>query len=212
MVQQLTVYDENGTQIGMTFPKRARQLISKQRAFWHDDSHTAIRLIPEIKEDIPMEEYLDDLDKPPMPTGSNDLLLYLAKKNVRDKRKLLKHFLAYIAAWPVIAIFYGAVVNYTAHSTRMRWNNVMRTFEDARIYLPPWRADNLERQMQTYFNNLTHPIMYIIIGVMIAWGVWILVRTVNHYSAARSRRLLKSKPDPVQVEYQRLKDMSGLRI
>jgi len=215
MTQQLTVYDENGVPIGMTFPKRARQLVSKQRALWHDDAHTAIRLLPEAKEEVPLGEYLgdDDMDESPAGSRSDDLLLYLAKRNVREKRNLTKHFVAFIAAWPAIIIFYEVIAsNVQRRRLHSWWDSAEWHLDIIRNYVPEesiWAVDSLYFTGRSLINSLTHPIMYGIIGIMIAWGVWIFVRCVNWAIANDRGRAGKTKPDPVQVEYRRLKDMGA---
>ena len=218
MVQQLAVYDESGTQVGMTFPKRARQLINKQRALWHNDTHTAIRLLPDIKEEALMDEYLNDdidMDEPPSPTVSDDLLLYLAKKNVREKRNLSKHAVAFIAAWPLIGIFYAAVIEGARHPQHRRLGTLRWQVDTLREYVSVdgmWILDDVSRWGQSLFeHHLTHPIMFMIFGAMIAWGAWIVTRAVKMRAATRHSHKRRYKPDPVQMEYQRLKDISALK-
>ena len=214
LVQQLAVYDESGAQIGMTFPKRARQLINKQRALWHDDTHTSIRLLPDSKEDAPMDEYLDDdMDETPGPSGSDDLLLYLAKKNVREKRNLIKHIVVYIAALPLIAAFYEAIISNTRHPLSWQWENRLWPLNEIRGYVPyesMWVLYDVEWAFQSAASILTHPIMYIIAGFMVAWGLWIITRVVNRAIMHRAR-VHRAKFDPVQLEYQRLKNISSMK-
>ncbi|MCL2405302.1 MAG: hypothetical protein FWC92_07125 [Defluviitaleaceae bacterium] len=210
MIQQLAVYDESGTQIGMTFPKRARQLISKQRALWHDDTHTAIRLLPDTKVDTPLEEYLGDaLDDTPGPSASNDLLLYLAKKNVREKRNLIKHILAYIAAWPVISVFYHLIIHGARHPAYWQMRRAIQALDQLNVAANP--RSRVEDAIMSLYNGLMHPMMYLIFGFMVAWGIFIIARIVNRVIASyRVGRVKKAKRDPVQIEFQRLKDMSTM--
>ncbi len=99
MVQRITVINDGGAKIGMTFPKRAKQLINKQRAFWRDETHTAIRLLPEIKEESEMNNEISDVrDIPAVSERSDDLLMYIAKARVKEKERLIKHIAAYAAA------------------------------------------------------------------------------------------------------------------
>ena len=223
MIEQLTVYDENGAQVGMTFPKRARQLINKQRAVWNDDSHTSIRLLPEVKEEVPVDDYLseDEYEGSPGFTGSDDLLLYLARKNVREKRNLIRHVMAYIAAWPIVGLFYSRIIIHTLHPSPSRWrtdhmNDMLRDL--AYIRAITWSStsraaiNNVYNGLQTLVDQLTHPIMNIIFGIMIAWGFWIAVRIVNHIVMLRSRRAKTTRLDPVQQEYRRLKGMAEMKF
>jgi len=213
VIQQLTVYDQHGAQVGMTFPKRARQLVSKQRALWHDDTHTSIRLLPEDKAEAAHDEDFakDDTQKAFVTPGSNDLLLYLAKKNVREKRNLVRHVLAYIAVWPVIMMFYIGFLANTRHPF-YHWlieaNRLLGEFSTFRTlswhsYDAIWAVNNLAY-------SHTHPLWYVILGVMLAWGVWIAARVVKRVANSRRHaRFKKARPDPVQLEYQRLKDMAA---
>ena len=212
MTHQLTVYDENGTHVGMTFPKRARQLVSKQRAVWHDDTHTAIKLLPEAKEEAPLGEYHDndEIDEIPMSKASDDLLLYLAKRHVREKKNLTRHFIAFIIACIVVPLFYVAIIESTPHPQAWRMietNRQINTLRSNTRNIDLWRVDALERSVQAIFDNLVHPIMYVIVGVMVAWGVWVFVRYVSWAGKNKRGRNRKSKPDPVQVEFQRLKGL-----
>ena len=215
MVDQLAVFDEKGTQIGMTFPKRARQLVSKQRAIWQDDAHTSIRLLPETKEEAAaMDEFLDDsFDESPGLSGSDDLLLYLARKNVKEKRNLNKHVGAYILAWPVVAIIYYAVFTNTRHSAYWQWrNNFPWALDELRFYLPEegaWLADHLYWSMLPLVRDLNHPAWYFLVSAMLAWGIWIVASEVKRATRLRSSQMGKAKLDPVQLEYKRLKDMSS---
>ena len=216
-MQQLAVYNESGVQVGMTFPKRARQLINKQRALWHDDTHTSIRLLPELKEEA-MDEYLNDelaIEEPPSSTATDDLLLYIARKNVREKRNFLKHLVAYVMAWPLFGLFFATVLENTRHPQHRRLGHLNWNLERLGEYTSgvenaAWVVDDINRWGQSLFNNhLTHPMFYMIVGALIAWGVWIFVRAVNMRVATRIARERKHKPDPVQMEYKRLKDMGA---
>ena len=46
---------------------------------------------------------------------ADGLLLYQAKQNVNDKKKLDKHIAAYIVTWFVLAIFYGSIIQNMTH-------------------------------------------------------------------------------------------------
>jgi len=46
MEGKVLLYDANGTKIGETFTRRARQLVNQQRAEWVDDRQEALRFFP----------------------------------------------------------------------------------------------------------------------------------------------------------------------
>jgi len=53
MEGKIALFDANGTAIGETFMRRARQLVKQQRADWADDARTAIQFYPDTEE-VPM--------------------------------------------------------------------------------------------------------------------------------------------------------------
>ncbi|MCL2576134.1 MAG: hypothetical protein FWE33_06845 [Defluviitaleaceae bacterium] len=115
-MDKITVYDANDERIGDTFSRRAKQLVLKNRAVWYDDGNLAIRLIKEEKQ---MEIYpadngkIIDLreDAPTADDAENKLLMYLAKRNVRKRRNLIVHILA----WIVTAFFVLVVTDGFSH-------------------------------------------------------------------------------------------------
>ncbi|MCL2286869.1 MAG: hypothetical protein FWC32_10970 [Firmicutes bacterium] len=114
MEGKVVLFDSDGTQIGETFTRRARQLVKQQRATWVDDNHTAIRFNPDTDEDIaidmkdtPMPLPLPTTEKPSAsekPAGSNHLYA-LAELRVNDRRRMIFHLLLLIPAFLVITAF-----------------------------------------------------------------------------------------------------------
>jgi len=177
----------------------------------------------------------------PMPVSptvpdADALLLYQAKQNVKEKKNLAKHALAYIAAWPVLGILYATLVENAIHP---RWWNIAQDIANLDttvnniiteyyIMLENAVADawvsspsNLTWSIQRVTNEITWllrrhytpPIWYILMGVMLAWGGWVVVRCVKYSANPVSKRLRKGftkkdKPDPVMQEYNRLKGMA----
>ena len=113
-MKPIVLYDENHERVGETYPRRAKQLLRSGRAFWLEEGST-MRLItaidetyPPTKEDVlPMTEpvmqnngmAVESTPPPITPTGSDDLLMYIAKQNVSRKRSLIRHIVAFILAW-----------------------------------------------------------------------------------------------------------------
>ena len=158
-------------------------------------------------------EYIDDTqDDTPDFARSDDLLLYLAKKNVQEKRNLTRHIIAYALAWPMIAMFYEAIISNTRHPQYWLMRNALRSLDNAANFLPVARAEDIEQSILAFYNSLMHPLFYLIIGFMIAWSVWIIARVIKRVTMLKGRRVSKAKPDPVQVEYQRLKDMGAVKF
>jgi len=116
-LDKITVYDQDNQLVGETYQRRAKQLVLKNRASWMDDDHSAICLTNADDElDIENEEekmiyhnngakemearYPDDShDKP-----SNDLLMYLAERNIRFRGNLIRHSAAFIVVFPIMII------------------------------------------------------------------------------------------------------------
>ncbi|MCL2573161.1 MAG: 2TM domain-containing protein [Defluviitaleaceae bacterium] len=139
MEPEITVFDNKNNHIGKTFARRAKQLVSKGRAVWMDDSQRTVILIgdADISEiyapngggvvDLRDSGYEHDVEE-----SNDDLLRHLARERVRRKKMLRWHIVGLVAisiftlffflvatngfAWrtaPVIffmfGIFYGAI-------------------------------------------------------------------------------------------------------
>ena len=133
-MRKITVFDLNNQLIGDTFPRRAKQLVRGERARWLNDRLDSICLVENItsdKEDSLMEvsgnnmfsskniesthtgpedinaspaifEACDSTDE----TGQ-DLLMYLAKRNIRLRYNLIRH----IILWPAALLFLAFITN-----------------------------------------------------------------------------------------------------
>jgi len=214
MIQQIAVYDESGAQVGMTFPKRAKQLVGKQRAIWHDDEHTAIFLLPEVKtEDALDDESVDaehdaPKDAEPAYKESDDLLLYLAKKNVKEKKRLIWLIVAYIIAMPLVYAFY---VNNVRASLHPQYRSIMSITDFADETIPmlieTFMLEDAVSVLHAIAVTYTPPGWYFVRGLWTAWTVWIVVgiarQAAKHFWLQRK----KAGRDPVNEEYQRLKGM-----
>ena len=61
-----------------------------------------------------------------------------------------------------------------------------------------WTIDNIETTVRFFIYGMTHPVMYVILGAMIAWGAWILIRSVN-WSITNNRGLKTKRVNPVNI-------------
>ncbi|MCL2566451.1 MAG: hypothetical protein FWE24_11700 [Defluviitaleaceae bacterium] len=127
---KITVFDQNNQRIGETFPRRAKQLIKNKRACWKDEDRNEICLLEEAlalnKEDLQMEisnvneasveisvSESESVEAAPVSyevqedAVEKDLLMYLAKRNIRLRYNLLYH----IIAWPVALIVIFFITN-----------------------------------------------------------------------------------------------------
>ena len=116
MEGKVIMYDANGTEIGETYTRRARQLVKQQRAIWADDTHTAISFMPDTVEDW-------ELTPPPAPSSTHtptpeidrtSTLYAIAAKRMRDRRRIIWHSLALVPVF--IIIFIWGITSY--HATR----------------------------------------------------------------------------------------------
>jgi hypothetical protein len=103
---KVTLYDADGKRIGETFSRRARQLVKQQRALWADETHTAIRFLPDAAEPWEMEAEPDPGHYTP---SSDDALYALAKKRIRSRRILFWHALALLPGFVFFVILGEAV-------------------------------------------------------------------------------------------------------
>ena len=102
-MQQIIVNDENHVRIGNTFPRRAKQLVSKQKAKWLDKEHTEIILTPTelagSKRSIVKDAYRESAD-----VVLRSSPLEIIKKSKRRTREL--HAAVSLVLWVSAAISY----------------------------------------------------------------------------------------------------------
>jgi len=201
VIQQVAVFDKSGAQVGKTFPKRAKQLVSKQRALWHNDEHTAIFLLPE--DDNP-EATMKELEVEAT-TESDDLLLYIARKNVSQRRNLIKHVVVYLIALLVLTVIYFNFIESAQHPRYRTIRTAIRVLDNS----PPTSSVNeTSHFLNTMLVTYSPPDWYYVRGLTTAWSIYIFVRVVRY--ATRNLNFSgfrKTKRDPVKQEYYRLKGM-----
>lgn len=128
MIQQIVVNDENHMKIGHTFPRRAKQLVSKRRAAWSDQSHSEIILMPLKTEGVKVEQTMNRQECKAIPIArmkdnsiiknayreDADVILSstpveIIKRSKRRTREL--HAAFSVVLWSGAAILY-VIVNY----------------------------------------------------------------------------------------------------
>jgi len=248
MTKPIVLYDQNHERVGETYPRRAKQLVRSGRAAWLEEGQSLIidteymPYPPKQEEAFTMNETIyqnngqaveepTHHERPEAPHSEmpNDLLLYLARKNVAEKKSLLRHVIAYIAAWPILHIFVfrylspGSVSGEQATATVHMLNEFVPRFRQiepsgfGRIPMGHYIEGpfgeiifNINEAVQaatpaanTGQSNLW---WYFIMGVLITWGVFIAARAIKILRRHMSTRTPRpAKPDPVSLEYQRLK-------
>lgn len=98
MAPEILILDNNKEVVGRTYPRRAKQLVSKSKAVWIDDSKTSILLQTQLTEDNEMETdnvitLEDEITQEvamneELTSGAEDdtLLLYIAGQNVEYRK------------------------------------------------------------------------------------------------------------------------------
>ena len=96
MENKVLLYDADDVKIGETFSRRARQLVSRQRAEWVDESRGAIRFFPDSE-----EWETEDEPKTEEPKG----IYLLAEKRLRERRRFLWHTIGFLPGYMLFALF-----------------------------------------------------------------------------------------------------------
>jgi len=238
----IILYDENHERVGETYHRRAKQLMRSGRGYWLEEGHSMMLTSylfagPPTKEEVPtMTESVfnnsgtaHEEPKTPHPTMSNDLLMYIAKQNVAQKKSLIRHIIAYIIAWPVFFSLYNRMFNrswgviQSVSTEPIAIENIVEFTNPYTFVLPSPHEFDISNIVD-YFNAYrwtnsswyqpaassdTYHLWAIIFGAMVAWGIWIAIRGFKiAYSHMRSRTP-KPPVDPIALEYQRLMNMSA---
>jgi len=106
MESKIALYEADGTQIGETFIRRARQLVKQQRAVWMDDSHTAIQFVADVSD---VEEVKEE-SAASYPDGDKKLYA-LAEMRLRDRRRMIMHLLLIIPQFFLVIIVANIISN-----------------------------------------------------------------------------------------------------
>ena len=234
MAIPIILYDENHERVGETYHRRAKQLVRSGRAFWLEEGHSLLlasypeyQPLPPTKEETPtMTEsaftnngVAPEEAEAPCPAGSNDLLMYLAKKNVAQKKSLIRHIIAYILTLPVLYAISNRALAVTATAAYPE-SFFGRLYEHMQPYLFVRPSGFIVNEVAFFASNDAwyQPVavssgfyfMHFMLGIMAAWGVWIAVRGFKiAYRHLQNKTPRPRRPDPIALEYQRLMSMSA---
>jgi hypothetical protein len=220
MEGKVLLYDINGVKIGETFIRRAKQLVAQQRAEWKDGGQSAIRFIRDADDwETPAAADKEEVRAATALSRDDDLLMYMAKRNVMEKRGLFGHIIAYIVAWPALFILYFGLLQNVIVSHPLANANDIEGYLDnyTQLFVPAERSreafEYLDNSVMIYLRWISaynpHHLWYVILGALSAWGVWIIRRAVKYtVRLLRERERKSSKPDPIVLEYMRLKKMA----
>ena len=220
----VTLYNQDGEKIGETYPRRAKQLIKNGRAAWLCEN-ISLQLIPTSKEDSIMAD-----TNIPIDNGSQDdkLLMYLARKNVQDKKNFKRHVIALFAVLVLILTIYQSYYSNTSYSFnpgdrldvllaahRKTLENVWATVEysnELQWQVMSNHTDSFNelhdytRIMKIQLDIKSRPddTIWVFISIaMVVWAFYILHRGIKIF-----KRDGTAKPDPVLTEYERLKGIT----
>ena len=260
MKATIVLYDENNERVGETFPRRAKQLIKSGRAYWLEEGQTLrMALPPPRKEEITMETMYSNNGAPVAPPHHeppNELLMYLAKQNIKERRNLVRHVIAYVLVWAIIItanVFHTSTRNFftttSSEAPEIEASTMHRgswAFEDwdleryrvvlempdiPAVFITPheiqaWAQTPIVRNYEIFqFNNTppqqvltgmhTTTVIYtsnfnwaFAVGAMTVWGIVIISRSIKLLHRRRQMLAKTPRPDPVEMEYQRLCAMS----
>jgi len=94
---KIVLYDADGTKVGETFTRRARQLVKQQRAQWTDEEHTAIQFAPDERE---AWEAAPEYEPEPAAAG----LIALAEQRLRSRARFYLYTLGLLPGLGIILI------------------------------------------------------------------------------------------------------------
>ena len=224
MQEKISVFDENNIPTGRTYYRRAKQLVARGRAAWHDGGKTAIRLIPrknDTDKEIAIMEYDSAISK-----LENEELLYTAKRNVRLKRGLMWNIIAFLVAAPLIYVIFagflddvlgpGRVILVENHdfissmshlnSMAFQFSSVGDTEASAIVaqatsdLVSAFSAAGIEPQVLIHGTTPFDAAWFFTWGAYFAWGVFILTRLALYLAPKFKRK----EQERVSAEYRRL--------
>ena len=122
MEAKVMLYDADNIKVGETFHRRARQLVSQQRAEWLDESHTAIKFAPDTD-----EWEMDAPAPPPMATPAVESrergrIYRFAEDRINKKRRFIWHTLGLIPGILALLLLAVSVDNITYYSSHFAEN------------------------------------------------------------------------------------------
>ena len=115
MESKIILLDANGTEVGETYSRRARQLVKQQRAVWADDTHTAIKFMPDTVEDWELPE-VPHTSPPPTHKDKHSALYAIAEKRIYDRRRFVWHTVLFIPG------FFAIMFVWIIMTGGLRWN------------------------------------------------------------------------------------------
>jgi len=145
MKDKISMYNAEGTQVGETFTRRARQLVSQQRAEWINNS--SIRFMADEEIDISSPDTED--------SEHESLLYYLAKRRLKVRQQFIWHSILMIPGYIVcvlLAMIAGS--NFVFAVTTASWTTPYLLHILLFIRSLEYRPKHYERDLEREIENL----------------------------------------------------------
>jgi hypothetical protein len=224
--------------IGSLYPRRAKQLVMKGRAEWLEEGRS-LQLMDSSEKHKEEDEMTDDhvytnngrvtspgtvVAKDEGTTEADSVLLYQAKLNVKDKKNLIRHVIAFAVFYVLLYVNSNGFVSFASVQNSVHYRDpqevwdvlhyLQDTFPVADQYIGRL-MEEATRQMlwnNVHYNNIHYNNRwYLLEGAMLFWGGWIafriIKRVVNNLRKKTGKKYVK---DPVMEEYKRLKRMAEI--
>ncbi|MCL2202801.1 MAG: hypothetical protein FWB88_02520 [Defluviitaleaceae bacterium] len=106
---KIALFNAENKRVGETFSRRARQLVKQQRAMWTDESHSAVRFLPDAIEEWEMgeEDAPATVDAAPATpeSGRKNNLYALAARRLSVRRRMFWHTLTLFPGYLAFVLF-----------------------------------------------------------------------------------------------------------
>ena len=156
VIDKTVLYDSRNKEIGNIYPRRAKQLVMNGRAVWLDEGRR-IKMVSSItdssekikEESIMVDDGMYPTNGDPITANydtekTDAVLLYQAIQNVNEKKKLVRHMVAYVFAWIAMVLFESQIVQRINYSGWWNILDVIQNINQARPYIPEpyvWSVD-----------------------------------------------------------------------
>ena len=229
MHEKITVFDESNREAGKTFYRRARQLVAKGRAAWLDEGRTSLRLISRPDKETAAMKY-DTINI----ESEKHELLFAAKSNVRRKRSLVWHIIAFIVAAPLILMLFQGFLHrvLSSNSVLNHGHEIERQLNELNLMafrfssagdtessaIVAQAARDLVASYTEFLQFNQRTIIYstsaydtawsFAWGAYFAWGIFVFSRFVLYFLP----KIRQRESRQVSIEYQRLQKNSALVV
>ena len=129
---KVLLYNSDNVRIGETYVRRARQLVKQQRAFWVDDSQTAVKFAPNMEnlDDATAADVNEDRPMYDADAMADEKLMRLARRRVHARFAFKLHSSIALAVslflliiffstgggyfwpiWPILSLGFGVAIH-----------------------------------------------------------------------------------------------------